>query len=204
MTAILLGVLVILGGVVYALSNQPTPNEASAKAKTPQILSFATNDATRLVIRGGEKTTEIDRAGSTWNLVQPVQTPADAARVEGWLDQLGSLTADRVIDSATDLGQYGLTQPKLTVEVTLPAGKSATLRLGDKTPDGSEYYAQVPNDSRVYLVNAPLGDDLQNALTTPPKALPTPTPLPTLAPANPSATGPLATPVAGATSTPAG
>lgn len=204
MTAILLGILVILGGVVYAVSQQPTPDEARAKAKTPQILSFATNDATRLVISGGEKTTEVERAGSSWTLRKPIETPADAARVEGWLDQLGNLTADRVIDGATDLKQYGLAPAKLSVEVSLPSGKSARLLLGDKTPDGSDYYAQVANDQKVYLVSAPLGDDLQNALTAPPKATPTPTPLPTLVPGSPTAGTPAVTPSAGATSTPAG
>jgi len=136
--------------------------------------------------------------------VKPVQTPADAGRVEGWLDQLGTLTADRVINGATDLSQYGLSQPKVNVEVGLSANKSAKLVLGDKTPDGSDYYAQVQNDKNVYLVNAPLGDDLQSALSSPPKAVPTPTALPTLVPPSPSAVGPAVSPVATTTATPAG
>jgi len=185
-TAILLGVLVVLAGVVYYLSQQPTPQEAANKAKTPQILTFNAVDASKVVISGGDKTTEIQRSGSTWELVKPIQTPADANRVEGWVDQLSNLTADQVVENASDLSQYGLAQPKVNVEVSLSAGKTAKLMLGDKTPDGNDYYAQVPDDKKVYLVNSPLGDDLTNALTQPPKALPTPTPLPTLVPATPA------------------
>ncbi len=169
-------------------------------------MTFNASDATRLVISGTGQTTEIERSGASWQLVKPVQTPADATRVEGWLDQLGNLTADQVVDGAKDLSEYGLSQPKLNVEVSLPAGKSAKLMLGDKTPDGNDYYAQVPNDKNVYLVNSPLGDDLKNALTQPPKAVPTPTPLPTLVPATPSpGQGTPAVPTGGTpTSTPAG
>lgn len=194
----------MLAGIVYYLSQQPTPQEASEKAKNPQILTFSAGDATKLVISGTDQTTEIERAGTSWQLVKPIQTPADANRVEGWLDQLGNLTADQVVDAATDLSQYGLSQPKVNVEVSLQAGKTAKLMLGDKTPDGNDYYAQVPNDKKVYLVNSPLGDDLKNALTQPPKAVPTPTPLPTLVPVTPQAGNASPTAVASPTSTPAG
>lgn len=197
--------LIILAGVVYYVSQQPAPQDAANKAKTPQILSFNTSDATKLVITGQDKTTEIDRSGTSWQLVKPIQTPADATRVEGWLDQLGNLNADQVVQGAADLSQYGLTQPKLDVEVSLAAGKSAKLVLGDKTPDGNDYYAQVPNDKQVYLVSSPLGDDLNSALANPPKAQPTPTALPTLVPVTPKpgATTPTAATV-GPTATPAG
>lgn len=190
----------MLAGVVYYLSQQPTPQEAANKSKTPQIMSFATTDATRLVISSGEKTTEIDRSGTGWQLVKPVQTPADANRVQDWLDQLGSLNADQVVQGAsTDLTQYGLSQPKLNVEVGLTAGKSTQLMLGGKTPDGNDYYAQVPNDKQVYLVNSPLGDDLNSALAQPPKAQPTPTALPTLIPPTPKPSAAAGTPAASAT-----
>lgn len=199
--------LIILAGAVYYVSQQPSPQDAANKAKTPQILSFKTSDATKLVIAGQEKTTEIDRSGSGWQVVKPIQTSADATRVEGWLDQLGNLNADQVVQAASDLSQYGLAQPKLDVEISLAAGKSAKLMLGDKTPDGNDYYAQVPNDKQVYLVNSPLGDDLKSALENPPKAQPTPTALPTLVPVTPkpgATTAAAAPATAGPTSTPAG
>lgn len=196
--------LIVLAGVVYYVSQQPTPQEAQANANNPTILSFATTDATKLVITGGGKTTEIDRTGNGWQIVKPIQTPADPSRVNDWLSQLGNLTADQKVKSSSDLAQYGLTRPELNVTVSLQAGKSARLTLGDKTPDGNDYYAQVPNDQAVYLVSATLGDDLKSALTNPPKARPTPTPQPTLVPAiTPTAVAtPSGTP--SATATPAG
>lgn len=199
-TAALLAVLVILAGVVYYLQGQPTPGTASATA-TPAVVTFAPADATKLVISSGDKSTELALAGSTWNIVKPEATPADATRVQGWVDQLSALTADRVIDNAADLSTYGLKQPKLNLEVDLNGGKSVKLAFGDKTPDGADYYVQVLSDpakaKSVYLIGAPLGDDLASALTKPPQAVPTPTALPALAPAPTlNAPKPVATPVA--------
>jgi hypothetical protein len=185
-TAVLLAVLIVLAGVVYYVQKQPASDQAVASAKQPQIVSFNPSQATKLIITGGGKTTEVDRNGSAWKVSKPQEIDADGSRVDGWVAQIGNLTADRAIDSPSDLGTYGLAQPKLNVEVDLSSGGPVDLAFGDKTPDGADYYVRVPNDSAksksVYLVGATLGDDLNSALTTPPKALPTPTPGPTLVP----------------------
>jgi hypothetical protein len=187
-TATLLALLIVLGGVVYYVTRQPAPDQASQTAATPQVLSFAPTDATKLVVSSADKTTEVAKTGTTWNVVRPEAGPADASRVEGWVDQLGSLTASRAIDNVTDFSSYGLSQPKGSVEIDLTGGKTIKLALGDKTPDGGDYYVRMPDDTTksksVFLINAPLVDDLNSALTKPPKALPTPTPLPTLVPGN--------------------
>jgi hypothetical protein len=203
-TGILLAVLIVLAAVVYYLQQQPAPSDQAQKANNPQIVTFASTDAQKLVITGTDKTTSVVKSGSSWNLAGPVNGPADSGRVDGWTDQIGSLTANRVLDNVTDLSTYGLTNPKFNVEVDLTGGKSVKLAFGDKTPDGSDYYVRLPDDQSkaksVYLVNAPLGDDLSSALTTPPKAPPTPTPLPTLLPAaTGTLTGPAAAPTAAGT-----
>jgi hypothetical protein len=185
-TGALLAVLAVLAGVVYYLMRQPSPDEAAAKAKTPPVVTFTSANATKLTVSGTGKTTELDKSAGNWTIVRPEPGPAETSQVQGWVDQIGSLTADRVIDNATDLATYGLTQPKLNVQIDLNSGTSVRLQFGDKTPDGADYYVRVPDDATkatsVYLVGSSLGDDLNAALTKPPKALPTPTPLPTLVP----------------------
>ncbi|HLZ08771.1 MAG TPA: DUF4340 domain-containing protein, partial [Chloroflexota bacterium] len=105
-----------------------------------------------------------------------------------WVDQIANLTAERSIDGVTDLASYGLTSPRLNVEVDLQDGKLVKLQFGAKTPDGGAHYVRLPDDATransVYLIGSPLGDDLNSALAKPPVAVPTPTPFPTLVPAN--------------------
>ena len=64
-----------------------------------------------------------------------------------------TLTADRVIDEKpTDLGQFGLKPPRATAVGSFSDGTAHTLYLGDKSPTGSSYYAQVKGDPRVFTV----------------------------------------------------
>ena len=202
-TAALLAVLIVLGGVVYYVSQQPAPSTSSQGQSTSVILSFAANSVSKLVLTGSGKTTEIDQSGGNW-VLGATKEPADSGRVGGWVNTLAQLTADRTIDNPTSLATYGLTTPKLTLTVAM-GDKSAVVDFGDKTPDGGDYYVRLPNDSTrsksVYLVSSSLGDDLLSALTTPPKAPPTPTAGPTLVPTTPG-TAPAPAPVG--TATPAG
>ena len=185
-TAALLALLIILGGIVYYVSQSPAPPAVGAGPTPSTVLKLNSPDVTKLVISGGTASTELGKTGSTWGLVSPPTGPADNARVGGWVSQIANLSASRTIDGVSDLGTYGLATPSMKVEVDLTGGKSVNLLFGDKTPDGASYYVNLPDDATkaksVYLVGSALGDDLKSALTKPPVALPTPTPLPTLIP----------------------
>lgn len=182
-TAALLAVLIILGGVVYYVTQQPAPAATTAPGTTV-ILSFAPASVTKLTLAGSGKTTEVDNSGGSW-LLAATKEPADSGRIGGWVNSLAQLTADRTIDNVSDLGTYGLATPKLTLTVQT-GDTSSVVDFGDKTPDGNDYYVRLPKDTAkaksVYLVSSYLGDDLLSALTTPPKAPPTPTAGPTLVP----------------------
>lgn len=183
-TAALFAVLIVLGGVVYYVTQQPAPASTSAGDTSAVILSFAPTSVTKLVLAGSGKTTELDNASGNW-LLAATKEPADSGRIGGWVNTLAQLTADRTIDNASDLATYGLATPKLTL--TVQTGDTASVvDFGDKTPDGNDYYVRLPKDAAkaksVYLVSSYLGDDLLSALTTPPTAPPTPTAGPTLVP----------------------
>jgi hypothetical protein len=84
--------------------------------------------------------------------MQPAGAKPDSAEVSGITSNLASLEIQRVIDeNPPDLGEYGLTQPR--VEVTFKAaGKDHTLRIGRKTPPGTDLYARIDDQKRVVLI----------------------------------------------------
>lgn len=200
LTAVLVAFLVVLGGVVYYVMQQPAATDSPEK-HYPQVLSFGPDEASQITITSNDnQKTELIKSGANWTIDGAADQPADDGRVQGWISQLSSLIADREISDATDLGPYGLTTPKLTVVIGLSGGKQARLVFGDKTPDGSDYYVQVPDDparaKSIYLIGSYLGDDLTSALNSPPVAIPTPVPAPTLAPLDLTPPAPAATPSA--------
>jgi Domain of unknown function (DUF4340) len=66
---------------------------------------------------------------------------------------LSSLNSDRLVeDKASDLNQYGLTQPNLEIDVTVKDAKPAKLLIGYDTVTGSAAFAKLGNDPRVFTV----------------------------------------------------
>jgi len=114
-----------------------------------------------------------------WEMLRPDAWPPDQidqVRVNGAAYRLGRLTASQVITGVTDLAQYGLAPPELTVTLTISNGEKITFFAGTQTPIDDNRYLQAATDNQtVYLVYGLAVDELQRLLDDPPLA---PTPLP--------------------------
>lgn len=101
----------------------------------------------------GDRTT-LRRKGTDWEIVQPVTAASDQAAVSGITSNLTSVEIQRVIDEKpADLKEYGLADPR--VEVAFKAnGQQRRLQLGQKTPSGSDVYAKLSDDPKVFLVSS--------------------------------------------------
>jgi hypothetical protein len=110
-------------------------------------------DELEITSESGDKTT-LRRKGSEWEIVQPVAAPSDQATVSGITSNLSSLEIQRVLDEKpADLKEFGLAQPR--VEVAFKAnGQQRRLQLGQKTPSGTDVYAKLGDDPKVFLVSS--------------------------------------------------
>lgn len=93
----------------------------------------------------------------SWNFDDPEQTPVDMKRWGGGIPLLLSGPGlDRVIsENATvdNLAEFGLTQPRMEVILTLENGEILKITVGDSTPDGTKFYVQVPDSLYVVTVD---------------------------------------------------
>ncbi len=79
--------------------------------------------------------------------------------------------ADRVIArNATEakLTEFGLTQPQMEIMLTLKDGDSLNIIIGDKTPDGINYYVQAPGSNDIALVDYTWYEVLERLVNEPP------------------------------------
>ncbi len=79
--------------------------------------------------------------------------------------------ADRVIArNATEekLTEFGLTQPQMEIMLTLEDGDILNILIGDRTPDGINYYVQVPGSNDVALVDYTWYEVLERLVKEPP------------------------------------
>src|SRR5947209_3119388 len=150
-------ILAALAGTLY-WSNHHKLADAPAKISAdppPKILSLPEGDIAAIVIKkkGGEEVVLAKDGAGKWRIAGPKRTGADQDAVSSMLSTLSSLSSDRLIEEkASNLGQYGLTEPTLQVSVTGKDAKAQKLLVGDDTPTGGGAYAKLEGDPRVFSI----------------------------------------------------
>jgi Domain of unknown function (DUF4340) len=150
-------VLAALTGALYWSNRHPdSGNTTKASLDTPpKILSLKQDDISKLEIKkkGGEDLVLAKGDGGKWQITAPKPLSADQESVTSLLSSVSSINSDRLVeDKASDLGQYGLTQPSLELDITTKDAKPQKLLLGDETPAGSAVFAKLEGDPRIFTI----------------------------------------------------
>jgi hypothetical protein len=150
-------ILAALSGALY-WSNHHPPSNSTAKASIdapPKILSLKQDDISSVQIKkkGGEELGLAKGDAGKWQIIAPRPLGADQEAVNSLLSSISSLNADRLVDDkAADLAQFGLAEPSLELDVTSRDSKPQKLFLGDNTPAGSDVFAKLDGDPRVFTI----------------------------------------------------
>ena len=144
-----------LVGYIYFVDAKREPGSSTAREKP--FTSVQADDIEEVQIKSADgETTRLQKADGTWQLVEPVQTAADANEMTTIASSLASLEIQRVVDeNAGDLKQYGLEPARVEVAFR-PKGEKELKRvqIGEKTPTGNDLYARLPDQQRVFLVSS--------------------------------------------------
>ena len=151
-TLLLLAVLLGLGGYIYFQGATPTDTTPTAEKLFPGF-DAAKLDELTVKSEAGETTT-LRKADNIWSIVSPVNALASETEVSGITSAVEALEIARVVDEApTDVKEYGLDSPRITVEFKGDGGKLAgKVLLGGKTATGGNLYARRNGEPRVVLV----------------------------------------------------
>ena len=150
-------VLLVLGGLLYWSDHHKAPETGTSASSnsSPTILKFDPSSATEVSLsrKGSVPLTLAKAPGDQWRIVAPAAYAADQDAVSSLLSSVSNLGSDRVVeDKASDLKAYGLDDPSLTLAITSKDGKQRKLMLGDDTPAGSDVYAMLAGDPRVFTI----------------------------------------------------
>ena len=150
----LLVVLIGLGAYMYFVESKRDPTASDRKDKVFTVEADKIEEIT-VKAENGDQTT-LRKSGNDWQIVQPQvegqSAQPDGAEVSGLTTNLSSLEVQRIIDdNPGDLAEYGLAQPRLEVAFKV-AGQERRLQIGRKTPPGTDLYAKVGDQKRVFLI----------------------------------------------------
>ncbi len=209
-TLIVVALFALLLGYVYFVDINKTPAQLGTPVPTPapQVFSLTSDNVKSIEVRDLRRPREvtITRNENNWQITKPETKPADSTAVQSTLLELTTLQANRVLTNVTDLAPFGLVTATLEVRLVMSDTTAYALTVGNKTPDGSSYYAVYTGDkSKVFLISSSTVDTLNTWLTTPPyepTATPTATATPPVTPTAAGTESPPATPAAGSTAPP--
>lgn len=150
--------ILVLGGLVgyiYFVDSKQEPSGTTAREKLFE--SVQADDIEEVQVKSADgETTRLQKTDGNWQVVEPVKAAADTSELTSIASSLASLEIQRVVDeNPADLKQYGLEPARVEVAFR-PKGETELRRvqIGEKTPTGTDLYARVPDQKRVFLVSS--------------------------------------------------
>jgi hypothetical protein len=148
--------LAALTGTLYWSDHHKTADATATPVDAaPKIFTLKDTDLSKIEIKkkGAQEVALAKNDAGKWQITSPAQLSADQDAVSSMASTLSSLNSERVVeDKASDLKQYGLSEPAIEVDVATKDGKSQKLLLGDDTPAGNAVFAATAGDPRVFTV----------------------------------------------------
>lgn len=165
-TAFLLVLNVITFGLIFLLSQRADDNNIQAGGLSGMISSEAI-EATRIELSGkGLDTSRIlERKGSSWRIIQPIQWPANYFAINRILNQLqfleeeASFSIDEIERTGQSLNDYGLEDPWIKLSIT-NEDETIELGVGNVTEIGNNFYILGPGKKNVFVINRQFIDGL--------------------------------------------
>ena len=176
---ILLVILIAVGGLYYFLSR---PEPPPLKEETIYVWLIDMDEITHIVIElpdEGLKQSFIKIPQGDqfpWFFDDAENSDVDTARWGGGIPLLlsGPSVARIIAEGATEeqLATFGLTEPSMRITLTLADGKVMNIEVGDKTPDGNNFYVKAPNRNDIATVDVLWYDVMERIVKEPPYAPP--------------------------------
>lgn len=155
-TIALVVVLAGLGAYIYFVDSKRPANTSidgePARTKVFTVEADKVNEI-RLTYKG--QTTLLQKTDAGWQMIEPTKVEADPPEAIGLAQAIANLESVReVVDNPSDLEQFGLAEPPITVEFKAEGGASGSFKLGNKNATQGEMYALKGGDDTVFLVSA--------------------------------------------------
>jgi hypothetical protein len=151
-TAILALLVTALGAFVWLYEIRGAEGRSERAAAEKRLFADVEAEQISLITlhtKDGQEA-RLERTEGVWKLLAPLAFPADDATAEGLAGTLAGLASEAVIEDPAPLAEYGLQQP---VTLRFRAGEAEhVLRIGSRSPIGSNRYVAKGEDKPVYAV----------------------------------------------------
>jgi hypothetical protein len=161
---IYLSILVVLAGYFYYFEVVRRKARTEEKEAALRLFQVEKSKITSLqLVRGKGNPITLEKEPQ-WQVIEPIDSPADEFAVNSLLTILESVKMEREVETeGRDLETYGLDKPRLKLSF-LADGTRHTLRIGNKAVVANQYYASKDRQNRVVLIAATQEQRLNKSL----------------------------------------
>lgn len=176
LTVLLVLVLALIGGTVAVTASLRTKERVP---EPPWLFKVDPEDIAKISVTHQDKNVEYAIKEDGWVIKDGQDTPVFLDKWSGTTLLLSGPRSSRAIQDATitDPALYGLDSPQTTVQLIDKSGFPIAFLLGDTTPDGENWYAQLVGSDRLFTVVSVWAEVITKLASEPPYP-PTPTPEP--------------------------
>lgn len=161
-------VLAVLCGTYFGVKTYVAKQEEQEEQQeetVTNVISTNESDIKSLKFVIDKKEVTFEKDNDTWVKADEKEFPVNQEKIGEAASALTSIDADRVLEDAEDLYEYGLDEPQNTITVTTNDDKQTSIRVGMENESTSQYYVSKDDDKNtVYVVSdtsiSPFMDDL--------------------------------------------
>jgi Domain of unknown function (DUF4340) len=168
-TLAIVAIALILAGAVYYFDWKRGSEEKASPPKRAYVIQAS--DVVSITLahpaRPSEPAIRFAKRDGSWQVVEPIETAADQATLDGLCDQIAGANISETEPGTPDrLKAFGLDPPRASLEFQLASGAMHTLLVGNKTFTGDSVYAIVDGAQQVSLLPVPLATSTGKSLDT--------------------------------------
>lgn len=101
-----------------------------------------------------------DEGNISWVCLEEADLNLDSDKVSSVLNSILFIQADTCIEDVSDLEQYGLAEPAVSVSITTGNGESYKLLCGDYNGITSKYYLSLGGENVVYALDSDIKSEI--------------------------------------------
>jgi hypothetical protein len=152
-TAVLFAIAAALAAFVYFYEIKGEQARVEAKAAEKRLFpDVEQGEITSISLRVSDaREIRLERHEGHWRIVAPIDFAADTFAADGIASAITQLMSESVIEEPQPPDAYGLRAGGAEVRFAV-GDRERTLRIGNATPVGSNSYASIDGDDRVYTV----------------------------------------------------
>lgn len=108
----------------------------------------------------------VNLGNAVWTINDMSTDDIDSSKAYGLAGTVSTLTSKHKIETApSDLSQYGLEKPEITVTISKKSGETDKLYIGEMSPTLGEYFVMRDGDDSVYTIYSFKVDTLRQPLS---------------------------------------